>query len=90
MHYIKELVTDRIINLQYYLSSEQDVDIFTKTFTDYKFHFMHGYLGVKDTIFEQLSFLSFHFDGAGGGYHEVFPLSFFLVLIHYMNCKMGT
>jgi hypothetical protein len=36
MHYIRELVHDRIIDLQYCPSTEQTADIFTKTFTEQK------------------------------------------------------
>jgi hypothetical protein len=50
MHYIRELVHDRIIDLQYCPSTEQTADIFTKTFTEQKFHFLRDRLGVKDTV----------------------------------------
>jgi hypothetical protein len=40
MHYIREMVHDRIIDLQYCPSTEQTTDIFTKTFTEQKFHLL--------------------------------------------------
>eukprot|EP00253_Pinus_taeda_P023541 PITA_23541 len=40
MHFIRELIHDGIIDLQYCPSSEQIVDIFTKTFTEQKFRFL--------------------------------------------------
>jgi hypothetical protein len=50
MHYIRDLVHERIIDLQLCPSSEQTVDIFTKTFTEQKFHSLRDRLGVKDTV----------------------------------------
>ena len=50
MHYIQDLVHEGIIELQFYPSVEQMLDIFTKTFTEHKFHSLRGHLGVKDTI----------------------------------------
>eukprot|EP00253_Pinus_taeda_P001451 PITA_01451 len=49
MHFIRELIHDGIIDLQYYPSSEQIADIFTKTFTEQKFRFLRYRLRVKDT-----------------------------------------
>eukprot|EP00253_Pinus_taeda_P032169 PITA_32169 len=49
MHFIRELIHDGIIDLQYCPSSEQIADIFTKTFTKQKFRFLRDRLGVKDT-----------------------------------------
>eukprot|EP00253_Pinus_taeda_P017526 PITA_17526 len=49
MHFIRELIHDGIIDLQYCPSSEQIADIFTKTFTEQKFRFLRDHLGVKDT-----------------------------------------
>eukprot|EP00253_Pinus_taeda_P025750 PITA_25750 len=49
MHFIRELIHDGIIDLQYCPSSEQIADIFTKTFTEQKFRFLRDRLGVKDT-----------------------------------------
>jgi hypothetical protein len=50
MHFIRELIHDEIIDPQYCPSSEQTANIFTKTFTKKKFHFLRDLLGVKDTI----------------------------------------
>jgi hypothetical protein len=50
MHYILDLVHEGIIDLQFCPSSEQTTDIFTKTFTEHKFHSLRGRLGVKDTV----------------------------------------
>jgi hypothetical protein len=36
MHFIRDLVHDRIIDFQFCPSSKQTVDIFTKTFTEHK------------------------------------------------------
>eukprot|EP00253_Pinus_taeda_P019211 PITA_19211 len=49
MHFIRELIHDGIIDLQYCPSSEQIADIFTKTFIEQKFRFLRDRLGVKDT-----------------------------------------
>eukprot|EP00253_Pinus_taeda_P011054 PITA_11054 len=49
MHFIRELIHDGIIDLQYCPSSEQIADIFTKNFTEHKFRFLRDRLGVKDT-----------------------------------------
>eukprot|EP00253_Pinus_taeda_P030054 PITA_30054 len=50
MHYIRDLVHDRVIDLQFCPSTEQTVDIFTKTFTKQKFRSLRDHLGVKDTV----------------------------------------
>ena len=50
MHYIWDLVHEGIIDLQLCPSVEQMTDIFTKTFTEHKFHSLQGRLGVMDTI----------------------------------------
>jgi hypothetical protein len=50
MHYIRELIHDMIINLQYYPSVEQTANIFTKSFIEKNFHFLHDHLRVKDTV----------------------------------------
>eukprot|EP00253_Pinus_taeda_P024696 PITA_24696 len=50
MHCIRDLVHDRVIDLQFCPSAEQTVDIFTKTFTEQKFHSLCDRLGVKDTV----------------------------------------
>jgi hypothetical protein len=50
MHYIWDLVHEGIIDLQFFPSAEQMANIFTKTFTEQKFHSLRGHLGVKDTV----------------------------------------
>jgi hypothetical protein len=50
MHYIWDLVHEGIIDLQLCPSIEQMEDIFTKTFTEQKFHSLGGHLGVKDIV----------------------------------------
>jgi hypothetical protein len=50
MHYIWDLVHEGIIDLQFCPSAEQTADIFTKTFTEQKFHSLRSRLGVKDTV----------------------------------------
>jgi hypothetical protein len=50
MHYIQDLVHKWIIDLQFCPSVEQTADIFTKTFTEKKFHSLGDHLGVKETV----------------------------------------
>jgi hypothetical protein len=50
MHYIEDLVHEGIINLQFCPSAEQTTYIFTKTFTEQKFHSLRSHLGVKDIV----------------------------------------
>eukprot|EP00253_Pinus_taeda_P021536 PITA_21536 len=50
MHYIRDLVHDRVIDLQFCPLAEQTVDIFTKTFTEQKFFSLRDRLGVKDIV----------------------------------------
>ena len=47
MHYIIELVHDRIIVLQYFPIDKQIADIFTKRFTEKKFSYLHSMMGVS-------------------------------------------
>ena len=49
MHYIRELVHDRTIILQYYPIDEQIVDIFTNIFSEKKFTYLHSLLGVSSS-----------------------------------------
>ena len=49
MHYIKELVHDRTIVLQYYPTYEQIADIFTKRFLEKNFTYLHSLLGVSSS-----------------------------------------
>ena len=46
MHYIRELVHDRTIILQYYPTDEQIAYIFTKIFSEKKLTYLHSLLGV--------------------------------------------
>jgi hypothetical protein len=50
MHYIRDLVHEGIIDLHFFPSTKNTVDIFTKTFTEHKFHSLRSCLGVKDTV----------------------------------------
>eukprot|EP00253_Pinus_taeda_P034697 PITA_34697 len=50
MHYIRDLVHDRVIDLQFCPLAEQTADIFTKTFTEQKFRSLRDRLGVKDIV----------------------------------------
>ena len=47
MHYIRELVHDRTIILQYCPIDEHVVDIFTKRFSEKKFTYLCSLLGVS-------------------------------------------
>ena len=49
MHYIRELVHDRTIILQYCLTDEKIVDIFTKRFSEKKFTYLRSLLGVSSS-----------------------------------------
>ena len=49
MHYIKELVHDMTIILQYFPTNEQIADIFTKIFSEKKFTYLHSLLGVSSS-----------------------------------------
>ena len=48
MHYIRELIQEQIIALQYYPTAEQVADIFTKPFTEVKYTNLRDLLGVRD------------------------------------------
>ena len=74
MHYIRELVHDKTIVLQYCPTDEQIVDIFTKRFTEKKFTYLRSLLGV---ISSWLLFTSLVFILRGGG---VVPTGFSLFL----------
>eukprot|EP00253_Pinus_taeda_P015745 PITA_15745 len=50
MQYIRDLVHDWVIDLQFCPSAEQTADIFTNTFTEQRFCSLHDRLGVKDTV----------------------------------------
>ena len=47
MHYIRELVHDKTIILQYCLIDEQIADIFTKRFSENKFTYLRSLLGMS-------------------------------------------
>ena len=47
MHYIRELVHDKTIILQYCPTDEQIANIFTKRFLEKKFTYLHSLLGVS-------------------------------------------
>ena len=49
MHYIRELVHDRTIILQYCLTDEQIVDIFTKRFSEKRFNYLRSLLEVSSS-----------------------------------------
>ena len=49
MHYIRELVHDKTIILQYYPTDEQIADIFTKIFSEKKFTYLRSLLGVSSS-----------------------------------------
>ena len=49
IHYIKELVHDMTIILQYCPTDEQIVDIFTKRFLEKKFTYLHSLLWVSSS-----------------------------------------
>ena len=47
IHYIRELVHDRTIILQYFPTDENIADIFTKRFSENKFTYLRSPLGVS-------------------------------------------
>jgi KUP system potassium uptake protein len=49
MHYIRELVHDRTIILQYCPTDEQIADIFTKSFSEKKFTYLRSLFGVSSS-----------------------------------------
>ena len=49
MHYIRTLVHEQVISLQYFPSVEKTVDIFTKSFTKKTFTYLRSLIGVDDT-----------------------------------------
>ena len=49
MHYMRELVHDRTIILQYCSTDEQIPDIFTKSFSENKFTYLRSLLGVSSS-----------------------------------------
>jgi hypothetical protein len=49
MHYIHELIHDRVISLQYCPTKKKVADIFTKSFTEKKCSELRAMLGVVET-----------------------------------------
>lgn len=93
MHFIRALIHDGIIDLQYCPSSEQVVDIFTKTFTEQKFAPLRDLLGV-DTIAQQLTQLAL-FIFRGGFFlldypsFLIFQLFYFFIDVLHMGTSHG-
>ena len=46
-HYVRELVEDKQVKMEYINSKEQIADIFTKPLPKYAFEYLRGKLGVK-------------------------------------------
>ena len=49
MHYVRELVHDKTIILQYFSIDEKIAEIFTKRFSEKKFTYLHSLLGVSSS-----------------------------------------
>jgi len=81
MHYIRELVHDRTIILQYCPTDEQIADIFTKSFSEKKFTYLRSLLGVSSSGWSRLLSV---FSLRGG----FFPLGFpsFPHLVCFEHC----
>ena len=87
MHYVRDLVHKRIIDLHFCPSSKKSADIFTKIFTEQKFHSPCDRLGVKDTITQRLFFLLLMQCTLRGGFsHEFFLLSSLYFSVHQLHC----
>ena len=71
MHYIKELVHDRTIILQYCPTDEQIPHIFMKSFSENKFTYLHSLLAVSSS---SLFILLFMFILRVGGFPTRFSL----------------
>jgi hypothetical protein len=50
MHYIRDLLHEGIIDLQFYPLEKHTTYIFTKTFSEQKFHSLRSRLGVKEIV----------------------------------------
>ena len=50
MHYIRELMHERTVVLQYCPTDEQIVDIFSKSFTEKKFTYLRSFLVVSSMV----------------------------------------
>ena len=81
MRYIRELVHDRTIILQYCPTDEQIADIFTKSFSEKKFTYLRSLLGVSSSGWSRL----FSVFILRGGF---FPLGFpsFPHLVCFEHC----
>ena len=49
-HYIRGLVADGILSLQYCPTEQQAADIFTKSFTEAKFVHLRSLLGMREVV----------------------------------------
>ena len=80
IHYIRELVHDRTIILQYHPIDEKIADIFTKSFSEKKFTYLHSLLGLSFRVIQTT--FSVHLEG------EFFPLGFpsFPHLVCFEHC----
>ena len=50
MHFIRNLVHDRVLEMLYFPTDDQVVDIFTKSLTEAKFFELRSMLGVQECI----------------------------------------
>lgn len=50
MHFIRELIHDGIIDIQYIQTTDQIADLFTKPFTEMKFLHLQSLLGVRSSV----------------------------------------
>ena len=52
MHFIRNLVHDRVIEVLYFPTDDQVVDIFTKSLTETKLSKLLSMLGVQECVFK--------------------------------------
>ena len=50
MHFIRKLIQDHILEVQYYRTDDQVADIFTKALTEAKFSKLRSMLGVQEVV----------------------------------------
>ena len=50
MHFIRNLVHDRVIEVLYFPTDDQVADIFTKSLTEAKFSILRSMLGVQECV----------------------------------------
>ena len=50
MHFIRNLVHDRVLEILYYPTDDQVEDIFTKSLTEVKFYKLRSMLGVQECV----------------------------------------